>query len=154
MDWTFLSLVVLGIFIVANSVMDYFTNKEINNLKSKICNLTNQLDSLERRCIQDLNNTDAKYRMVRDQVCGINDNLKYKYLDKKEIYAMWDIHNARINSYYDEMTRQGAVLRRLEPVALLADKMDLKRRIKASKAYQADLESDLKETERELKGIA
>ena len=153
MDWTMYIAIGLCVLTFASLVMNYFNYVEIKNLRSKSLDNSNRIDYLDNRCIQDLNNTDARYRMVRDQVCGIYDNLKYKYLDKKEIYAMWDIHNARINSYYDEMTRQDIVLRRLEPVALLADKMDLKRRIKASKEYQADLESDLKETERELKGI-
>lgn len=154
MDWTMYIAIGLCVLTVGSLVMNYFNFVEIKNLQAKSLDNSNRIDYLDRRCIQDLSNTDAKHRMVRDQVCGIFDTLKYKYLDKKEIYAMWDIHNARVNSYYDEMTRQGTVLHRLEPVALLADKMDLKRRIKASKEYQADLESDLKETERELKGIA
>jgi hypothetical protein len=154
MDWTMYIAIGLCVLTIGSLVMNYFNYVEINNLRAKACDNSNQIDYLDRRCIQDLNNTDARHRMIRDQVCGIYDTLKHKYLDKKEIYAMWDIHNARVNSYYDEMTRQGTVLRRLEPVALLADKIDLKRRIKASKEYQADLESDLKETERELKGIA
>lgn len=154
MNWELYVIAGLILATLSSLIMNYFNHEEIKNLRAKAFDNSNRIDYLDRRCIQDLNNTDARYRVVRDQVCGIYDNLKYKYLDKKETYAMWDIHNARVNSYYDEMTRQGTVLHRLEPVALLADKMDLKRRIKASKEYQADLESDLKETERELKGIA
>ena len=154
MDWTFLALVALGIFVVANSVMDYLTNKEINKLKSKVCDLTNQLDSLDRRCIQDLRFTDEKHTFIKNKVLGVEDNLKYMYLDKKDIYAMWDIHNARVNSYFDELTRQGTVLHRLEPVAPLADKFDLKRKLKYNKDYADDLKYDLKEVERELKELA
>lgn len=154
MDWTFLSLVALGIFVISNSVLDYFTNKEINKLKSKVCDLTNQLDSLDRRCIQDLRLTDEKHNFIKNKVLGVEDNLKYMYLDKKDIYAMWDIHNARINGYFEDFTRECTHINRLLPLTPLADKFDLKRKLKYNKDYADDLKYDLKEVERELKELA
>ena len=154
MDWTMYIAIGLCVLTIGSLVMNYFNYVEIKNLRAKSLDNSNRIDYLDRRCIQDLNNTDAKHRMVRDQVIGIYDNLKYNYLDKKEIYAMWDIHNARVNSYYDEMTRQGTVLHRLEPIAVLADKFDIKRKLKYNKEYANDLKYDLKEIERELKELA
>ncbi len=151
MDWTMYIAIGLCVLTIVSLVMNYFNYVDIKNLRAKSWDNSNKIDYLDNRCIQDLCNTNVRFNSMRDKVFGICDTLKYSYLDKKEIYAMWDIHNTRVNSYYDEITRQGTVLHRLEPVALLADKMDLKRRIKASKEYQADLESDLKETARELK---
>ena len=154
MDWTFLSLVALGIFIVANSVMDYLTNKEINKLKLKVCDLTNQLDSLDRRCIHDLRLTDEKHNFIKNKVLGVEDNLKYMYLDKKDIYAMWDIHNARVNGYFEDMMRESSNINRLLPLLPLAEKFEIKRKLKHNKAYADDLKFDLKEVERELKELA
>lgn len=154
MDWTMYIAIGLCVLTIGSLVMNYFNYVEIKNLRAKAWDNSNQIDYLDRRCVQDLNNTDARHRMVRDQVMGIFDTLKYNYLDKKEIYAMWDIHNARITSYYDEMSRQGIVLRQLEPIAILADKFDIKRKLKYNKEYANDLKDDLKEIERELKELA
>ena len=154
MDWTFLAIVALGIFVISNSILDYFTNKELKEIQSKLLDLNNRIDYLDRRCIQDLNLTDQKYNSIKNKVTGIEDNLKYEYLPNKTAYCMYDMHNARLISLNDSLEGYRSILARLEPLAPLADKFDVKRRMLYNKDYMADLKEELKEIEDELKGIA
>lgn len=154
MDWTFLAIVALGIFVISNSILDYFTNKELKEIRSKLLDINNKVDSLDRRCIQDLNLTDQKYNFIKDKVLGIEDNLKYEYLKSDAVYCMYDMQSTRFFALEDSVKGYYNILSRLEPLAPLADKFDIKRKLKYNKAYADDLKYDLKEVERELKELA
>ena len=59
-----------------------------------------------------------------------------------------------ITRNHEELISYRNVLRRLEPIAILADKFDIKRKLKYSSEHTNDLKADLKEIERELKDLA
>jgi chromosome segregation ATPase len=161
MEWTMYIVIGLCVLTIALLVMNYFNQVEIYNLRQVTQHNTNNLDGVNNRLRDnEYNNRDIKY-YINSRLSSVEHTLKHNYSNNTQINEMLDIHNARINSYHEDLTRNHEelisyrnVLRRLEPLAPLADKFDLKKRIKATKEYQADLVSDLKETERELKGIA
>ena len=161
MEWIIYIAIGLCVLTLGSLIMNYFNHVEINNLRQAIRYNTNELDGFNKRLRDNEYSNRGTMQIVNSKLNGFADTLKCNYFTQKEIHTMWDIHNAKVNSYFDDLTRNHQelisyrnVLRRLEPLAPLADKFDLKMKIKASKEYQADLVYDLKETERELKRIA
>jgi len=154
MDWTMYIVIGLCVLTIGSLIMNYFNYVEINNLRSKALNNSNRIDYLDARSIQDCYKTDCSIRSLRNGITGIQDTLKYSYLNRNETYAMWDIHNARVNSYYDDFTREVANINRLLPLIPLADKFEIKRKLKCNKQHADELKYDLKEIDNELKGIA
>lgn len=154
MNWELYVIAGLILATLSSLVMNYFNYVEIKKLQTKVCDNSHRVDYLDRRCIQDLYNTDSKYSFVKDKLFNLQDNLKYMYLNKKDIEAMWDIHNARINSYHEDFIKECVGLHRLLPLLPLADKFDIKRKLKYNKEHADDLKFDLKEIENELKELA
>jgi hypothetical protein len=158
MDWIIIGLVVL---IIGSLLMNYFNYVEIRNLRKFNEYQTSCIDTINKR-LRDNEYTirDNEYT-IHGKLASISDNLKYNYFTGKVVTEMWDVHNARLNSYFENLTRNHEelisyrnVLRRLEPIAILADKFDIKRKLKYSSEHTNDLKSDLKEIERELKDLA
>ena len=158
MDWIIIGLVVL---IIGSLIMNYFNYVEINNLRQAIRYNTNELDGINKRLRDNEYNNRGTMQIVNSKLNGFEDNLKYNYFPSKVVTEMWDVHNARLNSYFESLIRNQEelisyrnVLHRLEPIAILADKFDIKRKLKYSSEHTNDLKSDLKEIERELKDLA
>lgn len=158
MDWIIIGLVVL---IIGSLIMNYFNYVEINNLRQAIRYNTNELDGINKRLRDNEYNNRGTMQIVNSKLNGFEDNLKYNYFPSKVVTEMWDVHNARLNSYFESLIRNQEelisyrnVLHRLEPIAILADKFDIKRKLKYSSEHTNDLKADLKEIERELKDLA
>lgn len=129
MDWIIIGLVVL---IIGSLIMNYFNYIEIRNLR--------KFNEYQTSCIDTINKR-------------LRDNEYNNYENGRTV-------NARLNSYFENLTRNHEelisyrnVLRRLEPIAILADKFDIKRKLKYSSEHTNDLKADLKEIERELKDL-
>lgn len=149
-----ISAISIGIFVIISVVQEYFRNKEMNKLVQDYLSIRNQLDSLERRVSNEYDNTNARIRSIHSHLDGVKDTVKYDYMPNKTAYCMYDMHNARLISLNDSLEGYRSILARLEPLAPLADKFDVKRRMLYNKDYMADLKEELKEIEDELKGIA
>lgn len=154
MDWIMYIGIGLCVLTIGSLIMNYFNYVEINNLWSKALHNSNRIDSLDAQSTQDRYKVDRSIRPLCNSITDIQDTLKYSYLNKKETYAMWDIHNARVNSYYDDLTREVANTNRLLPLIPLADKFEIKRKLKYNKQHADELKYDLKEIDNELKGYA
>lgn len=158
MEWIIIGLVVL---IAGSLIMNYFNHVEIKNLRQAIRYNTNELDGINKRLRDNEENVVYNQRFLCKQLDGLKDTIKYNYFPSKVVTEMWDVQNARLNSYFEDLTRNHKelisyrnVLRRLEPIAILADKFDIKRKLKYSSEHTNDLKADLKEIENELKDLA
>ena len=149
-----ISAVSIGIFMVLSLIQEYFRKKDTNKLVEDFLSIRNQLDALERRVSFEYNNTDVRLGYFQSQLDGVRDTLKYDYMSNKTAYSMYDMQNVRFISLTDSLEGYRSILARLEPLAPLADKFDVKRRMLYNKDYMADLKEELKEIEDELKGIA
>lgn len=149
-----ISAVSIGIFMVLSLIQEYFRKKEMNKLVEDFLSIRNQLDALERRVSIEYDNTNGRLRHFQSHLDGVKDTLKYDYMTTKTAYCMYDMHNLRLISLTDSLEGYRSILARLEPLAPLADKFDVKRRMLYNKDYMADLKEELKEIEDELKGIA
>lgn len=158
MDWIIIGLVVL---IIGSLIMNYFNYVEIRHLRKFTEYQTTCIDAVNKRLRDNEENVVCNQRFLCNQLDGLKDNIKYNYFPSKVVTEMWDVHNARLNSYWENLTRNHEeltsyrnVLHRLEPIAILADKFDIKRKLKYSTEHTNDLKADLKEIERELKDLA
>lgn len=154
MELTDSFILILSAFVIANTIVDYFNYKQQIKLTQELLYLNNKVDSIERKAQQDLDNTCARIRQLNSNLDGVKDTIKYDYMPNKTAYCMYDMHNARLISLNDSLEGYRNILARLEPLAPLADKFDVKRRMLHNKDYMADLKEELKEIEDELKGIA
>lgn len=154
MELTDIFIVILSTFVIANCFVDYFNYKQQIKLTQELLYLNNKVDSIERKAQQDLDNTCARIRQLNSNLDGVKDTIKYDYMPNKTAYCMYDMHNARIISLNDSLESYRNIVARLEPLATLAEKFDVKRRMLYNKKYMADLKEELKEIEDELKGIA
>lgn len=154
MELTDIFIVILSTFVIANTIVDYFNYKQQIKLTQELLYLNNKVDSIERKAQQDLDNTCARIRQLNSNLDGVKDTIKYDYMPNKTAYCMYDMHNARIISLNDSLESYRNIVARLEPLATLAEKFDVKRRMLYNKKYMADLKEELKEIEDELKGIA
>jgi hypothetical protein len=153
MDWTMYIAIGLCVLIVGSLVVNYLNFVTMEKLRSTILDHSNKLDALERNNRQNLDYTDHKVRRLLNDMDGLKDHVKYMYFTKKETNTLWDIHNERLNLQFNEWCRLDTLVNRLVPLAPLADKFDIKRKMKFNKEYDTDLKSDLKEIERELKDL-
>lgn len=154
MELTDIFIVILSTFVIANCIVDYFNYKQAIKLTEELLYLNNKVDSIERKAQQDLDNTCARIRQLNSNLDGVKDTIKYDYMPNKTAYCMYDMHNARLISLNDSLEGYRNILARLEPLAPLADKFDVKRRMLYNKEHMTDLKKELKEIEDELKGIA
>lgn len=154
MELTDIFIVILSTFVIANCIVDYFNYKQTIKLTEELLYLNNKVDSIERKAQQDLDNTCARIRQLNSNLDGVKDTVKYDYMPNKTAYCMYDMHNARLISLNDSLEGYRNILARLEPLAPLADKFDVKRRMLYNKEHMTDLKKELKEIEDELKGIA
>lgn len=155
MDWTIIIIIAsFTIFVLSSLALDYFNYKQTKIITQKLLDVSNRVDYLERQFTKELFHTDGLIRNLQTNLDGVKDNLKYEYLPNKTAYCMYDMHNARLISLNDSLEGYRNILARLEPLAPLADKFDVKRRMLHNKDYMADLKEELKEIEDELKGIA
>ena len=155
MDWTIIIIIAsFTIFVLSSLALDYFNYKQTKIITQKLLDVSNRVDYLERQFTKELFHTDGLIRNLQTNLDGVKDNLKYEYLPNKTAYCMYDMHNARLISLNDSLEGYRNILARLEPLAPLADKFDVKRRMLNNKDYMADLKEELKEIEDELKGIA
>jgi hypothetical protein len=154
MELTDIFILILSTFVIANTIVDYFNYKQQIKLTQELLYLNNKVDSIERKAQQDLDNTCVRIRQLNSNLDGVKDTIKYDYMPNKTAYCMYDMHNARLISLNDSLEGYRNILARLEPLAPLADKFDVKRRMLYNKEYMADLKEELKEIEDELKGIA
>jgi len=153
MDWTIYITIAFGGLIVGSLIVTYLDFVTMQKLRSTILDHSNKLDALERDNRQNLDYTDHKVRRLLNDMDGLKDHVKYMYFTKKEINTLWDIHTERLNLQFNQLTRLNTNVDRLVPLAPLADKFDIKRKMRFNKEYDTDLKSDLKEIERELKDL-
>ena len=154
MELTDIFILILSTFVIANTIVDYFNYKQQIKLTQELLYLTNKVDSIERKAQQDLDNTCARIRQLNSNLDGVKDTIKYDYMPNKTAYCMYDMHNARIISLNDSLESYRNIVARLEPLATLAEKFDVKQRMHYNKKHMNDLKEELKEIELELKGIA
>ena len=153
MDWTIYITIAFGGLIVGSLIVTYLDLVTMAKLRSTILDHSNKLDALERDNRQNLDYTDHKVRCLLNDMDGLKYHVKYMYFTKKEINTLWDIHTERLNLQFNQLTRLNTNVDRLVPLAPLADKFDIKRKMRFNKEYDTDLKSDLKEIERELKDL-
>lgn len=154
MELTDIFIIILSTFVIANTIVDYFNYKQQIKLTQELLYLNNKVDSIERKAQQDLDNTCARIRQLNSNLDGVKDTIKYDYMPNKTAYCMYDMQSTRFFALEDSVKGYYNILSRLEPLAPLADKFDVKRRMLYNKEHMADLKEELKEIEDELKGIA
>lgn len=154
MELTDIFILILSTFVIANTIVDYFNYKQQIKLTQELLYLTNKVDSIERKAQQNLDNTNDRIHQLKFNIDCVKDTIKYDYMPNKTAYCMYDMHNARLISLNDSLEGYRNILARLEPLAPLADKFDVKQRMRYNKEHMDDLKEELKEIELELKGIA